>query len=314
MSNELSGPLTKTEQRSLATAERTIQQGYKAYCETGEALALIRDQRLYRASFTSWDAYCRQRWGFTAAHANNYIASARAAIEGRQLGLVFDNEYQAREFSKVPTERRETVARNVLDRAPRREGGDLRITASLIRDVANDVSSADTSAESGRGGGQEDRGEGRPASCRRKRRTATPEPVDTSQAVEATDAPAEFSAPSTSAIPDGAIICPYCDGVGHVYVSTDMPTSLADSPEFLEAWAEWIVYQKERRRGAKLPASTMRSQWRTLERMGVEDACDSIRQSIHSGWQGLFAVKRGNARSSSNGSKVNAGLVYQGSH
>jgi hypothetical protein len=93
-----------------------------------------------------------------------------------------------------------------------------------------------------------------------------------------------------------------------------MPTSLADSPEFLEAWAEWIVYQKERRRGAKLPASTMRSQWRTLERMGVEDACDSIRQSIHSGWQGLFAVKRGNARSSSNGSKVNAGLVYQGSH
>jgi hypothetical protein len=46
----------------------------------GRALKAIRDQRLYReAGYPSFDAYCRERWGFGRTHATSLIRAAEAA-------------------------------------------------------------------------------------------------------------------------------------------------------------------------------------------------------------------------------------------
>lgn len=67
--------LTKSEQQLLHTAEATIKKGAEAFIEVGEALMTIRDKRLYRAEFSTFEEYCRRRWGFSKSSANRYIAA-----------------------------------------------------------------------------------------------------------------------------------------------------------------------------------------------------------------------------------------------
>lgn len=46
----------------------------------GRALKAIRDRRLYlEAGYPSFDAYCRDRWGFGRTHATSLIRAAEAA-------------------------------------------------------------------------------------------------------------------------------------------------------------------------------------------------------------------------------------------
>jgi hypothetical protein len=59
-----------------------------------------------------------------------------------------------------------------------------------------------------------------------------------------------------------------------------------DSPEFRDAWAEWLAYRSERK--PKVSPRAARQQLRDLEAWGVERAVTSIRNSIRNSWQGLF--------------------------
>lgn len=68
--------LTTGESAQLAAAEAVIAAGIKTFVEVGEALAGIRDQRLYRAAFPTFEDYCRQRWNFGRNYANKVIAAA----------------------------------------------------------------------------------------------------------------------------------------------------------------------------------------------------------------------------------------------
>jgi hypothetical protein len=67
-----------------------------------------------------------------------------------------------------------------------------------------------------------------------------------------------------------------------------MPTCLK-TPEFAEAWGEWLSYRRASRK--PLTPQTQRRQLEQLAQMGVTDAIQCVRQSIERGWQGLFPVK-----------------------
>ena len=47
---------------TLAECEDVINRGLATFVEVGNALLRIRDERLYRAEFGTFEAYCRQRW------------------------------------------------------------------------------------------------------------------------------------------------------------------------------------------------------------------------------------------------------------
>lgn len=67
--------LETTIETGLETCERT-------FFEIGVALTEIRDGRLYKATHSSFDAYCLARWGFTKSYAETLI---RAAVIVKQL-------------------------------------------------------------------------------------------------------------------------------------------------------------------------------------------------------------------------------------
>lgn len=50
------------------------------FVEIGLALATIRDRRLYRAEFRTFEEYCRERWGFSRRRAYQLIACARIYV------------------------------------------------------------------------------------------------------------------------------------------------------------------------------------------------------------------------------------------
>jgi hypothetical protein len=72
-----------------------IERGRQTFIEVGNALAAIRDGRLYQATHRSFEAYCRERWGMSRTHADRQIAAARRA-ELAPIGARPENEYQAR--------------------------------------------------------------------------------------------------------------------------------------------------------------------------------------------------------------------------
>lgn len=78
----------------LAELESVIERGVPTFMEVGRALAEIRDTRLYRETHPTFEAYCRDRWGFTDRRARQLIAASRQVESGTTVPV--ENERQAR--------------------------------------------------------------------------------------------------------------------------------------------------------------------------------------------------------------------------
>ena len=73
--------LTSVEAKRLAELEQDIEGGQQAYVKTGIALAEIRDKRLYRPKFKTFEKYCWEKWGYKRAYAYKLIDAAAIASE-----------------------------------------------------------------------------------------------------------------------------------------------------------------------------------------------------------------------------------------
>lgn len=92
----MSAPLSKTGERLLAHAERVIEDGLSTFMKVGKALTEIRDGRLYRAEYDTFEAYCEGRWQFTARR-------ARQMMDAAEMGTMVpvSNERQARALAPL---------------------------------------------------------------------------------------------------------------------------------------------------------------------------------------------------------------------
>jgi hypothetical protein len=95
--------LTTTESVRLCELERIIQKGKDTFVEVGTALAEIRDSRIYRNTFATFEEYCRERWGFDRTYAHRLIESA-AVCNVLPIGNKPASESQARPLAKLPAE------------------------------------------------------------------------------------------------------------------------------------------------------------------------------------------------------------------
>lgn len=101
----LSPQLTKSEQAEYEQYESTITTGFKTFCDVGLALLRIRDKRLYRGDYPTWEAYCKNRWGFTGRRGNHLIAGAETYELISKAGTGVPNpqtEYQVRPLAGQP--------------------------------------------------------------------------------------------------------------------------------------------------------------------------------------------------------------------
>jgi hypothetical protein len=114
-------PLTAPEQTRLSDAEGIIERGFTTFVEVGSALAVIREQRLYRATHETFDLYCRERWGWTKRRASQLITSAAVVLGLAETGTVVPkptNEWQARALGKVAPGKRIEVWQQAVDASP----------------------------------------------------------------------------------------------------------------------------------------------------------------------------------------------------
>jgi len=127
--------LAGTEQEALRRCEAIIERGVQTFIEVGEALAEIRDGKLYRAGYGTFDDYCRERWGIGRGRAYQLMDAATVT---REMSTVVDNppktEREARAVAKAaPADRG-----RVLDRADQLAGSNER-TAKHIDQAAEEI-------------------------------------------------------------------------------------------------------------------------------------------------------------------------------
>lgn len=120
--------LTKSETKRLAAFETMIERGFKSFVESGKALAVVRDDRLYRESYKTFDDYCKDRWGLERTHAHRLIESAEVVNRIVDNLLSIDNKFestapvqvpanvgQTRELAKAPVEEQAEVWEEVVE-------------------------------------------------------------------------------------------------------------------------------------------------------------------------------------------------------
>ena len=91
-------PLNAEECRVLADQERIIQERVKAFWEIGYALMEIRKGGLWRMGYSSFNDYCRRRWGFSPERASHHTQAAEVVrlLTIGNIGPLPENERQVR--------------------------------------------------------------------------------------------------------------------------------------------------------------------------------------------------------------------------
>lgn len=124
--------LSADEQNRLQQHETVIERGLKTFYDVGSALLDIRDNRLYRQEYGTFEAYCQQRWGMSKPHATRLIEAARVTENLVPIGTVPANEAQARELVSLEPDEQRLVWQVVKNTAP---NGD--VTAAHVKSVVN---------------------------------------------------------------------------------------------------------------------------------------------------------------------------------
>lgn len=102
--------LTTSEAAALKRYESVIAAGKTTFVAVGQALTAIRENRLYRSTHETFEAYCQEKWGWSRQRASQMIqASAVVKQLPESVSTRVDNEKTARVLAKVPEEKRAEV-------------------------------------------------------------------------------------------------------------------------------------------------------------------------------------------------------------
>lgn len=136
--------------QEVTTADRTdykrlkqsVTDNWIATLECMRGVHEIRERKLYRVEFETWDEFCDKTLGFTRQHVNRLISAAvlpeLAKVKTEPIGSNFQaesvpitNEAQARELARVPEEKRVEVLEKAASEGP--------VTAASIAKAAGQV-------------------------------------------------------------------------------------------------------------------------------------------------------------------------------
>ncbi len=91
----------------LARLEDIIDRGYQTFLEVGQALQEIRDQKLWKHEYDSFESYVEKKWKWTEHYAKRVIRAVKVA---QDVGPPYPaNEAVARALGKLPPEQRRAI-------------------------------------------------------------------------------------------------------------------------------------------------------------------------------------------------------------
>ena len=128
----MSADLTVSEAERLDACEQVIERGLATFVDVGTALLEVRDSRLYRMTYPTFEAYCEARWNMARNYANKLVTAAQVVNGlGTNVPILPANEAQARELSGLAPDEQRAVWAEAVATAP---GG--KVTAAHVRAVA----------------------------------------------------------------------------------------------------------------------------------------------------------------------------------
>lgn len=127
-------PLTPAEQQRLEDYEEVISAKLKAFYDVGRALAEIRDSRLYREQYSTFEEYCRDRWDMGRRTAYQLVDASSVYENVRNCAQTPANEFQVRPLTKLDSEQQAEAWQKAVETAP--EG---KVTAKHVKSVVNEM-------------------------------------------------------------------------------------------------------------------------------------------------------------------------------
>ena len=128
--------LSDAEQAQLMGCEAVVEMGWRTFVEVGLALAQIRDSRLYRVEFETFDAYCRAKWQYTRIYVHQLISAAQLFTH---LSAICkhpkpDHESQVRPLIGLSLPQAQAAWESAAEKA-----GNRRITARMVQNAVKEL-------------------------------------------------------------------------------------------------------------------------------------------------------------------------------
>lgn len=124
------------ESHELERCEVVIKQGLNTFIEVGEALFIIRDKRLYRREFNTFENYCQEKWSMPRQHVNRMISGYKIVNHLEPMGSILpESERQVRPLTSLEPEIQKEVWKEVVKQS---EETRQPITAARVQSVVND--------------------------------------------------------------------------------------------------------------------------------------------------------------------------------
>ena len=133
--------MTKAEKKRLDELETIIKDNIEGFFKVGFALREIREKKLYREKFGTWEEYCRVLWDMSDRYAEYQIKASNVVDNLTQnsnncssFGHLPKNEAQARPLTNLSTDAQVLAWQRVVDTAP-----DGKITAAHVTRVVKEM-------------------------------------------------------------------------------------------------------------------------------------------------------------------------------
>jgi hypothetical protein len=126
---------TDTEKR-FNQLEKIIEKGMTHFVEVGTALSLIREEKLYKLLFSTFEEYCQERWGFNSSRARQLIGAARINENIKSVTIVTPpkTESQIRPLTKLEPEQQPKAWKKATETAPKG-----KITAKHVQTIVDEM-------------------------------------------------------------------------------------------------------------------------------------------------------------------------------
>ena len=131
--SQLSLALSFEEAQRLEACETTIARGLHTFVEVGNALAEVRDGKLYRETYKTFEDYCRNKWGMVASRARQLMAAAEivTGIESvTNVTLLPATESQTRPLARLEPDAQIAAWQEAVETAP-----NGKVTAAHVAEV-----------------------------------------------------------------------------------------------------------------------------------------------------------------------------------
>jgi hypothetical protein len=123
------------ESHELERCEVVIKQGLNTFIEVGEALFIIRDKRLYRREFNTFEDYCQEKWSLGKRYVNQLIQASEVISNlGAIAPVLPQTESQTRPLTSLEPEIQKEVWKEVVKQS---EETRQPITAAKVQTVVN---------------------------------------------------------------------------------------------------------------------------------------------------------------------------------